>query len=137
MLICCMHVTWPRVAVDLTCGLGLSHAQRWSQPPTMSSGTKSLAKLTSLSTQTLSLLLERQRLQSFPSASLNPNSQPKNAHTAQITKNLQQLRVGILEMEERDGRTEAVSLLRGQYERMRSMLGNDSSEIDVGRYGAC
>jgi hypothetical protein len=103
----------------------------------MSSGTRSLAKLTSLSTQTLSLLLERQRLQSFPSASLSPTAQPKNAHAAQITKNLQQLRAGIREMEERDGRTEAVSLLRGQYERMRGMLGNDSGEIDVGRYGAC
>ncbi|KAF9451552.1 hypothetical protein P691DRAFT_807409 [Macrolepiota fuliginosa MF-IS2] len=91
----------------------------------MSSSTKSLARLTSLSTQTLSLLLERQRLQSFPSASLNLNVQPKGLHTSQISKNLGQLRAGILEMEGRDGRTEAVALLRGQYERMKGMLGSD------------
>ncbi|KAF5353951.1 hypothetical protein D9756_007178 [Leucocoprinus leucothites] len=97
----------------------------------MSSSTKALAKLTSLSTKTLSLLLERQRLQSFPSASLNPSSQPKNQHAAQITKNLQQLRAGILDMEEKDGRTEAVALLRGQYERMRAMLGDNADGISV------
>ncbi|KAJ3576013.1 hypothetical protein NP233_g705 [Leucocoprinus birnbaumii] len=96
-----------------------------------SSGTKTLAKLTSLSTQTLSLLLERQRLQSFPSASLNPSSQPKNQHAVQITKNLQQLRAGILDMEEQDGRTEAVVLLRGQYDRMRSMLGENTDGINI------
>lgn len=99
----------------------------------MSSSTKSLAKLTSLSTQTLSLLLERQRLQSFPSASLNLNSQPKSTHAGQITRNLQQLRAGILEMEGTEGRTEAVMLLRGQYERMRSMLGNDADGINAER----
>jgi hypothetical protein len=98
----------------------------------MSSSTKSLAKLTSLSTQTLSLLLERQRLQSFPSASL---SQPKSLYASQITKNLRQLRAGILEMEEKDGRTEAVALLRGQYERMRSMLGDSADGINVERCG--
>lgn len=99
----------------------------------MSSSTKSLAKLTSLSTQTLSFLLERQRLQSLPSASLNPSSQPRSLHAAQITKNLQQLRIGILEMEEKDGRTEAVALLRGQYERMRAMLGSNADDIHVER----
>jgi hypothetical protein len=98
----------------------------------MSSNTKALAKLTSLSTQTLSLLLERQRLQSFPSASLDPTSQSKS-HAHQITKKLQQLRAGIIEMEEKDGKTEAVALLRGQYERMRTMLGNNSDGIHVER----
>ncbi|KXN85651.1 Syntaxin-52 [Leucoagaricus sp. SymC.cos] len=97
----------------------------------MSSSTKPLAKLTSLSTQTLSLLLERQRLQSFPSASLNSTSQSKSLHATQITKNLQQLRSGILEMEEKDGRTEAIALLRGQYERMRGMLGDNPDGINV------
>jgi len=97
----------------------------------MPESTKTLAKLTSLSTQTLSLLLERQRLQSFPSASLKPSSQPKSLHAGQISKNLQQLRIGILEMEEKEGRTEAVSLLRSQYERMRGMLGNDASGINI------
>jgi len=97
----------------------------------MPDSTKSLAKLTSLSTQTLSLLLERQRLQSFPSASLNPSSQPKNQHATHISKNLQQLRTGILDFEEKKGRTEAVSLLRNQYERMRAMLGSDAGGINV------
>ena len=80
----------------------------------------SLPKLTSLSTQTLSLLLERQRLQT-----LSPS--PRSAgltQAPQITKNLTQLRAGIIELEENEGRTEAVTLLRSQFERMRSMLGD-------------
>ena len=56
----------------------------------------SLARLTSLSTQTLSLLLERQRLQNLPSNSTS-------LHAPQIVKNLQQLRAGILELEEKEG----------------------------------
>lgn len=99
----------------------------------MSDSTKSLAKLTSLSTQTLSLLLERQRLQAFTSASLNSRAQPKNQHATQISKNLQQLRIGILELEEKEGRIEAVLLLRNQYERMRTMLGSDAGGINVER----
>ncbi|KAI0826658.1 hypothetical protein BC628DRAFT_248901 [Trametes gibbosa] len=77
----------------------------------------SLARLTSLSTQTLSLLLERQRLQNLNSTSL---------HTPQIVKNLEHLRGGILEMEERDGPSEASRLLRSQHERMRGMLGAEA-----------
>lgn len=98
----------------------------------MSSSTKSLAQLTSLSTQTLSLLLEHQRSQT--SASLNPISQSKNYHASQITKNLQHLRTGILDLEDQDGRTGAVSLLRGQYERMRGMLGGNADGISVERW---
>lgn len=85
-----------------------------------SSCSMSLPKLTSLSTQTLSLLLERQRLQT-----LSPS--PRSAgltQAPQITKNLTQLRAGIIELEENEGRTEAVTLLRSQFERMRSMLGD-------------
>ncbi|KAF5366553.1 hypothetical protein D9758_008991 [Tetrapyrgos nigripes] len=84
---------------------------------------QSLAKLTSVSTQTLSLLLERQRVP--PSFSTNGNDSSNGSsslHLPQITKNMAQLRKGILEMEEKDGRTEAVKLLRSQYERMRGML---------------
>ncbi|KAI0646272.1 hypothetical protein C8Q79DRAFT_1009923 [Trametes meyenii] len=84
----------------------------------------SLAKLTSLSTQTLSLLLERQRLQNMNSTSL---------HTPQIAKNLEQLRTGILEMEERDGASEASRLLRSQHERMRGMLGPEADTAGVQR----
>jgi len=94
----------------------------------MSSSTKSLAKLTSLSTQTLSLLLDHQR-----SASLNNPSQSRIRYPSQITQNLQQLRTGILELEDQDERSEAVSLLRGQYERMRGMLGGNSDGISVER----
>ncbi|KAL9709542.1 gamma tubulin complex Spc97/GCP2 subunit Alp4 [Leucoagaricus gongylophorus] len=100
----------------------------------MSSSTKSLAQLTSLSTQTLSLLLEHQRSQT--SASLNPISQSKNYHASQITKNLQHLRTGILDLEDQDGRTGAVSLLRGQYERMRGMLGGNADGISVESLGS-
>ncbi|KAL1693982.1 hypothetical protein GGG16DRAFT_48053 [Schizophyllum commune] len=87
----------------------------------------SLAKLTSVSTQTLSLLLERQRQQTLPSfVSGAPNSEQYTRNAEQINKNLQQLRDGIRALEAKDGRTEAVSLLRNQYERMRGMLGDDS-----------
>ncbi|KAF8634054.1 hypothetical protein AX17_004318 [Amanita inopinata Kibby_2008] len=88
----------------------------------------SLAKLTSVSTQTLSLLLERQRLQTLPSfASSEPPTRSSSMHIPQITKNLTQLRAGILELEANEGRTEAVGLLRNQFERMRSMLGREAN----------
>ncbi|KAJ2990173.1 hypothetical protein NUW54_g8551 [Trametes sanguinea] len=83
-----------------------------------------LAKLTSLSTQTLSLLLERQRLQNLNSTSL---------HTPQIAKNLEQLRAGILDMEAMDGVSEASKLLRSQHERMRGMLGAEADAVGIQR----
>ncbi|KAJ7740930.1 syntaxin-like protein [Mycena maculata] len=87
----------------------------------------SLAKLTSISTQTLSLLLERQRLQTLPSYSSQTTDasppQPNNLHLAQITQNLNSLRSGILALEAKEGRSDAASLLRNQHERMRGMLG--------------
>lgn len=84
----------------------------------------SLAKLTSLSTQTLSLLLERQRIQSLPTT---PGTPASSLHLRQIIKNLQQLRAGILELRGTDGSfSEAVDLLSGQYDRMRAMLGPDA-----------
>ncbi|TFY57293.1 hypothetical protein EVJ58_g7111 [Rhodofomes roseus] len=84
-----------------------------------------LARLTSLSTQTLSLLLERQRLQSLANPSANA------LHIPQIARNMQQLRAGVLALEEKEGRSEAVSLLRSQYERMRSMLGPEGEAAGV------
>ncbi|KAG7095175.1 hypothetical protein E1B28_005954 [Marasmius oreades] len=80
----------------------------------------SLAKLTSVSTQTLSLLLERQRGPFIPVSNEDTNESP--LHLPQITRNMEQLRKGILEMEEKEGRSEASKLLRSQYDRMRSML---------------
>ncbi|KAI0691502.1 hypothetical protein BC835DRAFT_1431836 [Cytidiella melzeri] len=82
-----------------------------------------LAKLTSLSTQTLSLLLERQRLQTI---SAGPSA--TSLHVPQITRNLQQLRAGVLNLEATEGRTEAVRLLRSQHERMRGMLGTEGEK---------
>lgn len=83
-----------------------------------------LAKLTSLSTTTLSLLLERQRLQTMTQAA------PASS-TQQIVRNLEQLRTGILALEESEGkRTEASSLLRSQFGRMREMLGRDGEVIE-------
>jgi syntaxin 8 len=92
----------------------------------------SLARLTALSTQTLSLLLERQRLQSLSSNSTGPASPaaPNPLHLPQIIRNLGQLRAGILELEEKDGKSEAVELLRNQYERMRGMLGRDGLGVE-------
>ena len=88
----------------------------------------SLAKLTAVSTKTLSLLLERQRLQTLPSYSTNApgsnvGSNGSSLHYPQIKRNLGQLRVGILALEAKEGSTaEAAKLLRNQYDRMRAML---------------
>ncbi|KAJ7054065.1 hypothetical protein C8F01DRAFT_493292 [Mycena amicta] len=82
----------------------------------------SLVKLTSISTQTLSLLLERQRFQTLPVYSSDPPPTAPN-NLAQITQNLDALRTGILALEAKDGRSDALTLLRNQHERMRGMLG--------------
>ena len=92
----------------------------------------SLAKLTSLSTQTLSLLLERQRIQSLPTS---PGASTSSLHIRQITKNLQLLRTGILELRQTDGSfSEAAGLLSSQYDRMRAMLGPDAEAHGVTVY---
>lgn len=98
----------------------------------------SLAKLTSLSTQTLSSLLERQRL---------PNPPPSS--TQAILRNLSQLRTGILALEAkldldlgsygsdmgasktRKSEREAVGLLRNQFGRMRNMLGEAAEGVEA------
>lgn len=92
----------------------------------------SLAKLTSLSTQTLSLLLERQRIQSLPTS---PGTSTPSLHLRQITKNLQRLREGILELRQTDGSfSEAVDLLSSQYDRMRAMIGPDADANGITAY---
>ncbi|KLO18253.1 hypothetical protein SCHPADRAFT_899863 [Schizopora paradoxa] len=90
----------------------------------------SLAKLTSVSTQTLSLLLERQR-------SMSMGQSAPNVQTQQILRNLNNLRSGILEFERspqqggnRDSK-EACRLLRSQFERMRGMLGDDGDAVEL------
>ena len=78
-------------------------------------------KLTSLTTTTLSLLLERQRLQST-----HPT-----LHLTQIVANLRTLRSGVISLQDAsdagsgDDGTEA---LREQYERLRGMLGEEEAE---------
>ncbi|KAM6494904.1 syntaxin-like protein [Amanita muscaria] len=89
----------------------------------------SLPKLTSVSTQTLSLLLERQRLQSLPLVG------PSDTHLQQIVKNFTQLRTGILKLEANEGRTEAVALLKSQFERMRGMLGDEGNVESLSKDG--
>ncbi|KAH9950738.1 hypothetical protein B0H21DRAFT_784638 [Amylocystis lapponica] len=91
----------------------------------------SLARLTSLSTQTLSLLLERQRLQTLPTS---PGAAPTPAlHIPQIARNMAQLRTGVLALEAADGRSDAAALLRSQHERMRAMLGPAGDAAGVQR----
>lgn len=85
----------------------------------------SLAKLTALSTQTLSLLLERQRLQSLSPAATADGTNG-SLHLPQITRNLAQLRSGIIELESSGEHIEAVALLRNQHVRMRGMVGSDA-----------
>lgn len=93
-------------------------------------------KLTALTTATLSLLLERQRLQSTHPA----------LHVAQIVANLRTLRSGVITLQDatgartgelgdgdRDGEgegegDEGVAALRGQYERLRGMLGEEEAD---------
>jgi hypothetical protein len=87
--------------------------------------TMSLPKLTSLSTQTLSLLLERQRLQSLSPAGAT-NGLTSSLHIPQITRNLAQLRSGILELESTGEHSEAVAILRNQHARMCGMVGTDA-----------
>jgi syntaxin 8 len=92
---------------------------------------QSLAKLTSTATQTLSLLLERERAQTFA----GPDSGDlgiglPGLHAAQITRNLNQLRSGVLALEANGGNADASRLLRGQYERMRLMLGEDGAGLE-------
>ncbi|KAF9481773.1 hypothetical protein BDN70DRAFT_875909 [Pholiota conissans] len=88
----------------------------------------SLAKLTAVSTKTLSLLLERQRLQTLPNFSTAGDNATavlngSSLHYPQIKRNLKQLREGIVELEAKEGPTsEAAKLLRNQYDRMRGML---------------
>ncbi|KAI0247402.1 hypothetical protein BJV78DRAFT_1246070 [Lactifluus subvellereus] len=86
----------------------------------------SLAKLTSLSTQTLSLLLERQRLQSLSPVGASGGTN-NSLHLPQITRNLAQLRSGILELESTGDHGEAVVLLRNQHIRMCGMVGTDAA----------
>lgn len=88
----------------------------------------SLAKLTAVSTKTLSLLLERQRLQTLPS-STSGFSNGSSLHYPQIKRNLKQLREGILALETKEGSvSEAAKLLRSQYDRMRGMLWEEERE---------
>ncbi|KAJ3825827.1 hypothetical protein F5878DRAFT_29395 [Lentinula raphanica] len=110
---------------------------RGSTPTSSSTPTPSqtLAKLTSISTKTLSLLLERQR-----SSTMSNSSSSSTLHLTQIQSNLGSLRNGIAELESSGGsgkaegshaQVEAVKLLRKQYERMRGMLLADGLDIEV------
>ncbi|KAF8837400.1 hypothetical protein BDN67DRAFT_973032 [Paxillus ammoniavirescens] len=84
----------------------------------MSSGTSN-PKLTSLTTSTLSLLLERQRLQlTHPTL-----------HLQQIVSNLRTLRTGVIELQQASqGDDGGVEALRGQFERLRRMVGDAEAE---------
>ncbi|KAF8546865.1 hypothetical protein OG21DRAFT_1490748 [Imleria badia] len=78
-------------------------------------------KLTSLTTTTLSLLLERQRLQST-----HPT-----LHLAQIVSNLRTLRSGVITLQDASDAgsgDDGVEALREQYERLRGMLGEEEAE---------
>lgn len=98
----------------------------------------STAKLSSLSFQTLSLLLERQRLQTL-------GKTPPSTSLPTVKKNLVTLREGILELEKQQ--LEAISSstgnpeeaknalkiteqLRAQWVRAKRMLGDEGSDID-------
>jgi len=77
----------------------------------------SAGKLTSLATSTLSLLLERQRLQA---------SRP-TLHLQQISANLHKIREGIIILHNASD-DEAAEGLRLHYERLRGMLGEEEAE---------
>jgi syntaxin 8 len=77
----------------------------------------SAGKLTSLATSTLSLLLERQRLQA---------SHP-TLHLQQISTNLHKIREGVIILHN-DSNHEAAEGLTLHYERLRGMLGEEEAE---------
>jgi syntaxin 8 len=82
----------------------------------------SAGRLSSISSQTLSQVLERQRLQSL--------SQPApSSQLAQITRNLNLLRNGIAELESNE-EVNAARPLREQWERMRKMLGAEGESLE-------
>lgn len=95
----------------------------------------STAKLSSLSFQTLSLLLERQRLQTL-------GKTPPSTSLATVKKNLITLREGIIELEDQQLKSLSSSSneearnalkiteqLRAQWERAKRMLGDEGSDI--------
>ncbi|KAG8877738.1 hypothetical protein FRB97_003152 [Tulasnella sp. 331] len=83
-------------------------------------------RLSQLSSRTLSLVLERQRLASFSPGGSLPASQ-----LTQISRNLVQLRSGIIEQESLGHDvSEAVKSVRQQWLRMRAMLGEEGLSID-------
>lgn len=77
----------------------------------------SAAKLTSLATSTLSLLLERQRLQT---------SHP-TLHLQLISTNLHKIRDGVITLRTASD-DEAAESLRVHYERLRGMFGEEAAE---------
>lgn len=77
----------------------------------------SAAKLTSLATSTLSLLLERQRLQA---------SHP-TLHLQTISTNLHKIKDGVIALRTTSD-DEAAESLRAHYERLRGMFGEEAAE---------
>ncbi|KAJ3874646.1 hypothetical protein F5051DRAFT_443118 [Lentinula edodes] len=107
-------------------------------PNSASLPSQTLAKLTSISTKTLSLLLERQRSSTMSSSPSSNGLSNNTLHLEQIQTNLASLRNGILELEAvsrtaagSHSQVEAVKLLRKQYERMRGMLLADGQGVEV------
>ncbi|KAG9100777.1 hypothetical protein FS749_012891 [Ceratobasidium sp. UAMH 11750] len=80
----------------------------------------SLSHLTALSAQTLSQILELQRFSTLPGSPSPPASL-----VTQIAKNMGALRTSILNMEVNPAGRDEVKPMREQWERMRSMVGND------------
>ncbi|KAI6157273.1 syntaxin-like protein [Pisolithus tinctorius] len=78
----------------------------------------STAKLTAITTSTLSLLLERQRLQTT-----HPT-----LHLQQIVSNLRVLRAGVIEAQSQGDDDADAGPLRGQYERLIEMLGEEEAK---------
>jgi len=83
----------------------------------------SAARLSSISAQTLSALLERTRLQQL-------GKTPPASQLANIKRNLEVLKDGILQLEQSQGEeSTATNTLRGQWERAKRMLGEDGHGI--------
>ncbi|KAF8342727.1 uncharacterized protein EI90DRAFT_2903067 [Cantharellus anzutake] len=83
----------------------------------------SAARLSSISAQTLSALLERTRLREL-------GKTPPSSQLSNIKRNLEVLRLGILQLEQnQEGENAAANALRGQWERAKRMLGEDASGI--------
>jgi syntaxin 8 len=91
--------------------------------------TLNAARLASLSTKTLTLALERQRLISISNTSSSPlkTAAASSSSVAQITRNMTVLHDGIIQLETVQGTSKESKILRDQYKSVINVLGEQEA----------